>query len=44
VATLAAFRSEFGGKWALFSAAYQLVLAWVMAVGVYQIGRLLGLG
>ncbi|HHH81671.1 MAG TPA: ferrous iron transport protein B [Chloroflexi bacterium] len=44
VATLGAIRGEFGHRWASFSAAYQLVLAWIMAVGVYQIGCLLGLG
>jgi ferrous iron transport protein B len=41
-ATLAAVRHEYGGRWALFSAAYQFALAWGAAVLVYQGGRLLG--
>jgi ferrous iron transport protein B len=43
VATLAALRSEFGGRWAVFSAVYQTSSAWILAVTVYQIGRLAGL-
>jgi ferrous iron transport protein B len=30
-------------RWSLFSISYQLVFAWVMATGVYQVGRLIGL-
>ena len=41
VATLAAIRSEHGWRWAGFSAAYQLGLAWLLAVLVFQIGSLL---
>jgi ferrous iron transport protein B len=44
VATLAAIRHEYGWKWAAFSTAYQLTLAWVVALVIYQGGRLLGLG
>jgi ferrous iron transport protein B len=42
VATLGAMRSEFGWKWAAFSAVYQTGTAWLLAVIVYQAGRLLG--
>jgi ferrous iron transport protein B len=44
VATLGAIRHEYGRKWAIFSAAYQLALAWGVAFVVFQGGRLLGLG
>ena len=42
VATLSAIRSEFGWRWAGVSAAYQLALAWLLAVLVFQVGTLLG--
>lgn len=42
IATVGAIASEFGGKWALFSVIWQLALAWVVAVIVYQGGLLLG--
>ncbi len=42
VATLAAIRSEYGGRWAVLAAVYQTATAWVMALLVYQGGRLLG--
>ncbi|MEJ2012322.1 MAG: ferrous iron transport protein B [Anaerolineales bacterium] len=41
IATLSALRAEFGVRWALFSAAYQSLTAWIAAVGVYQLARLL---
>jgi ferrous iron transport protein B len=44
VATLSAIRSEFGLRWAAFSGAYQLGLAWLLAVLVFQVGTLLGAG
>jgi ferrous iron transport protein B len=44
VATLGAIRHEFGTSWAVTSAIYQTVVAWVAAFMVYQGGRLLGLG
>jgi ferrous iron transport protein B len=44
VATLAAIRHEFGWKWTVFSAGYQLALAWVVAFVIYQGGRFLGIG
>jgi ferrous iron transport protein B len=44
VATLAAIRHEYGWKWAIFSASYQLALAWVVAFVIYQGGRFLGIG
>ena len=43
VATLAAIRSEFGWRWAAFSGLYQLGLAWLLAVLVFQVGTFLGL-
>lgn len=42
IATLGVIRSEFGGRWALFSALYQSGIAWLVAVGVYQVGLLIG--
>jgi len=42
VATLAAQRREIGSRWALFGVGMQLVVAWVLAVVVFQVGRLLG--
>jgi ferrous iron transport protein B len=44
VATLGALRDEFGGRWAFFAAAFQLAIAWLLAVVVFQIGsRVIGL-
>jgi ferrous iron transport protein B len=40
IATLSALRAEFGLRWAIFSAAYQSLVAWFAAVGVYQLARL----
>jgi len=40
-ATLAALRHEIGWRWTGFGIVLQLVLAWVLAVLVFQIGRLL---
>jgi ferrous iron transport protein B len=43
-ATLGTIRKETGSaKWALFSALYTFAIAWVMAVLIFQIGRLFGL-
>lgn len=44
VATLGAIKHEFGTSWAVTSAVYQTVVAWLMAFIVYQSGLLLGLG
>ncbi|HLA88492.1 MAG TPA: hypothetical protein VJL10_10745, partial [Anaerolineales bacterium] len=44
VATLGAIKHEFGNSWAVTSAVYQTVLAWIVALMIYQGGRLLGLG
>jgi ferrous iron transport protein B len=44
VATLGAIKHEFGASWAVTSAVYQTVVAWVVAVLVYQGGLLLGFG
>jgi ferrous iron transport protein B len=40
---VAAQKQEYGVKWTLFNAAYLTALGWVVAVVVYQGGRLLGL-
>ncbi|HSN43493.1 MAG TPA: ferrous iron transport protein B, partial [Propionibacteriaceae bacterium] len=40
VATLAAQKREIGMKWTIFGVAMQLVVAWVAAVAVFQVGRL----
>ena len=42
VATLAAQQREVGLRWTLFGVAIQLVVAYVLAVAVFQIGCLLG--
>jgi len=44
VATLGAIKHEFGISWAVTSAVYQTVVAWIAAFIVYQGGHLLGLG
>jgi ferrous iron transport protein B len=44
VATLGAIKQEFGTSWALTSAVYQTVVAWLAAFLIYQGGRLIGLG
>ncbi len=43
-ATLGAIKHEFGNSWAVTSAVYQTVIAWIAAFLVYQGGRLLGFG
>ena len=43
VATLSAIKSEFGWRWAAFSGAYQLGLAWLLAVIVFQVGSAVGM-
>lgn len=44
VATLGAIKSEYGWNWMVLSAGYQFVLAWILAVLVYQGGYFLGWG
>jgi ferrous iron transport protein B len=44
VATLGAIKHEFGRSWMVTSAVYQTVVAWIVALMVYQFGRLLGFG
>jgi ferrous iron transport protein B len=44
MASVAAMRHEFGVRWMTYQIFYTLVLAWAMAVIVYQGGLLLGLG
>jgi ferrous iron transport protein B len=43
VAALGALRHEFGNKWAVFAAGFQLALAWLIAFFIFQVGGLLGL-
>lgn len=40
VATVGAQKREFGTRWALIGVALQLAIAWILAVAVFQIGRL----
>jgi ferrous iron transport protein B len=40
IAVLAAIRREAGGRWALFTACYTTALAWIVAWGIYQVGRM----
>jgi len=42
--TVAAMRQEFGTRWAFYQVVYTLVVAWGVAVLIFQGGRLLGLG
>lgn len=44
VAVIGAIRREAGWRWAAFATGYTLVLGWVVALVIYQGGRLLGLG
>ncbi len=44
VATVSAIKQEFGWQWATTAAIYQTFVAWAAAVGVFQIGRLIGMG
>lgn len=44
VATIGAIRREAGWGWTAFAIGYTLALGWVVAVIIYQGGRLLGLG
>ena len=41
VATITTLRKEVGWKWAAFSVAHSLALAWVVAFLVFRIGTLL---
>jgi ferrous iron transport protein B len=41
VATVAAQKKEFGTKWALSGVGLQLAIAWLLAVVIFQIGRLI---
>ncbi|MEZ4635639.1 MAG: nucleoside recognition domain-containing protein [Caldilineaceae bacterium] len=44
MAATAAMRHEFGIKWTLAQVGYTLGVAWLAAVIVFQIGRLIGIG
>jgi ferrous iron transport protein B len=43
-ATQATIKAELGWKWLGFYLGFSVLVAWVVSTGVYQIGRLLGLG
>jgi ferrous iron transport protein B len=43
VVTVIAVKREIGALWMWFSVGYQLVLAWLVAFGIYQTGALFGL-
>jgi ferrous iron transport protein B len=43
IVSVIAIKREVGTGWMWFSIGYQLVLAWVVSAGIYQIGTLLGL-
>lgn len=44
VATVGAQRREFGTRWAVIGVVTQFVFAWVLAVGIFQVLRLIGIG
>ncbi len=44
MATVAAMRHEFGGRWMFYQVTYTLFVAWLAATVVYQGGLLLGIG
>ena len=44
VATLGAIKHEFGSSWAVTSAIYQTLVAWLIAFMIYQGGLMLGFG
>ncbi len=44
IATIGAQTAEFGWRWAALSAVITLVVPWLLATLVYQVGRLAGLG
>ncbi len=44
IITVIAVKREVGARWMWFSIGYQLVLAWLVCFGIYQIGTLIGLG
>jgi ferrous iron transport protein B len=44
VATVAAQKREFGWRWTLLGLATQLLVAWILAVGVFQVCKFLGVG
>ncbi|HYW68751.1 MAG TPA: ferrous iron transport protein B, partial [bacterium] len=43
IVAVTAIKREVGTRWMVFSVGYQMVLAWLVSFGVYQIGTLLGL-
>jgi ferrous iron transport protein B len=43
VATIGAIKQEFGARWAASATVYQTLIAWIVAVLVFQSGQLLGI-
>ena len=43
IVAVIAIKREIGARWMAFSVGYQLLLAWIVSFGVYQIGTLVGL-
>lgn len=41
VATVAAQKKEFGTRWALIGVGFQLAIAWLLAVAIFQVGRVI---
>lgn len=41
ISVIATMKKEYGHKMAVFSVAYQFILAWVVSFGVYNIGRII---
>ncbi|MBC7099508.1 ferrous iron transporter B, partial [Candidatus Bipolaricaulota bacterium] len=44
LATIGVIRAEAGGKWAAFAVAYELILAYLVALLIVGVGRALGIG
>jgi len=44
LATIGAIRAEAGGKWAAFAVAYELILAYLVALLIVGVGHVLGIG
>ncbi len=40
IATFAAIRRELGWRWAFFTAGYTLILGWLTATAIYQVGKI----
>ena len=43
LATIGAIRAEAGGKWAAFAVAYEMILAYLVALAIVGVGKALGM-